>query len=135
MSQSIQSIQSNPYHPDHLPITEQELNTPTTGKRNRCYGGILYRQNNGQQQYLLVKGRQTGIWSFPKGHSIKGETPLECAKREIREETGLHLKQEPLRPQRLKGGIYFVFDLKDLNNPKMTEEAEEEEETVAEDNF
>ena len=118
----------NTYDLDHLPVTEHELATPTSGKRNRCYGGILRCSNgsngsNGSSnsnsnssnsrhnQFLLVKGRQTGIWSFPKGHSIKGETPLECAKREIREEPGIHLNQEPVRAQRLKGGIYFVFDM------------------------
>jgi 8-oxo-dGTP pyrophosphatase MutT (NUDIX family) len=118
-------MNQNLYNLDHLPVTEHELATPTSGKRNRCYGGILrYSGNDGSNsngssnsnssqssQFLLVKGRQTGIWSFPKGHSIKGETPLECAKREIREETGIHLNQEPVRAQRLKGGIYFVFDL------------------------
>ena len=117
---------------DH-PVTEHELATPTSGKRNRCYGGILRYSNgsngssnsnsngsngssnsNSNSHYLLVKGRQTGIWSFPKGHSIKGETPLECAKREIREETGIHLNQEPVRAQRLKGGIYFVFDFPNI---------------------
>jgi len=115
-----QNQNQNLYNLDHLPVTEHELATPTSGKRNRCYGGILRYSGNGSNdshsnsshsQFLLVKGRQTGIWSFPKGHSIKGETPLECAKREIREETGIHLNQEPVRAQRLKGGIYFVFDL------------------------
>jgi 8-oxo-dGTP pyrophosphatase MutT (NUDIX family) len=97
--------------PDYDHITEEELITPTSGKRNRCYGGIIRRQSL-KEQFLLVKGRRTGIWSFPKGHSVKGETPLECAIREIREETGLQL-QEPIRAQRLKGGIYFVFHLTD----------------------
>jgi 8-oxo-dGTP pyrophosphatase MutT (NUDIX family) len=93
-----------------LPVTEQELNTPSTGRRNRCYGGILRRHHDNREQFLLVKGRQTGIWSFPKGHSNKGETALECALREIREETGLSL-EKPSRVQRLKGCVYFVFDI------------------------
>lgn len=60
--------------------------------------------------YLLVKGRQTGIWSFPKGHAKQGEDPLQTALREIQEETGMTFpNQLPYRAQRLKGGIYFYF--------------------------
>lgn len=45
-------------------------------------------------EYVCVKGRKTAIWSFPKGHSYEGEEPLECAEREIIEETGItHLPQ------------------------------------------
>lgn len=63
-----------------------------------------------QALYLLVKGRQTGIWSFPKGHAKREEDPLQTALREIQEETGLTFpNQLPYRAQRLKGGIYFYF--------------------------
>jgi 8-oxo-dGTP pyrophosphatase MutT (NUDIX family) len=82
-------------------------------RRNRCFGGILYYNDKeaSEQKYLLVKGRQTGIWSFPKGHSNRGESSLECAKREIHEETGIYLHEEHNKTYRLKGGVYFVFGL------------------------
>lgn len=92
--------------------------------RRRCFGGIL-RHNN---QFLVIKGRKTGIWSFPKGHCMRGETPLECARREIQEETGLHLQQTPTRAQRLKGCYYYVFDLPCIL-PTKPEDEEEVEET------
>lgn len=41
---------------------------------------------------LLIKragGANTGLWSAPGGHLATGETPLEAAHRELREETGL----------------------------------------------
>ncbi len=41
---------------------------------------------------LLGKRRSehgNGTWSFPGGHLEMGETPIECAKRELKEETGL----------------------------------------------
>jgi 8-oxo-dGTP pyrophosphatase MutT (NUDIX family) len=65
--------------------------------------------------YLIVKGRQLGIWSFPKGHSRREEESLICAKREIEEETGICLEKDPLRRHRLRGTIYYVFDCNDLD--------------------
>jgi 8-oxo-dGTP pyrophosphatase MutT (NUDIX family) len=32
-------------------------------------------------------------WSFPKGHKDEGEGPLEAAKRELKEETGLQVER------------------------------------------
>jgi 8-oxo-dGTP pyrophosphatase MutT (NUDIX family) len=55
-------------------------------KKSRCYGGIIKCSSTGK--FLLVKGF-TGKWSFPKGHKEKNESAIECAKREIYEETGI----------------------------------------------
>lgn len=110
--------------------------------RRRCFGGILSCSSScsfsaelvplkEEVRYALVKGRQSGIWSFPKGHSKKGEEPLATARREIEEETGLSFtNQEPHhQAQRLKGGIYFHFECQPhhINNtlPHDTWEIEE----------
>lgn len=99
--------------------------TPTLFRR-RCFGGILRHH----QHFLVIKGRKTGIWSFPKGHCRPGEEPLECARREIQEETGLQLQQPPIKAQRLRGGYYFVFDLTSPAPPDAhPEDQEEVEET------
>ena len=37
--------------------------------------------------YTGLKTDSVGYWDFPKGHIEKGETELETAKREVREET------------------------------------------------
>ena len=53
-------------------------------------GVILFRFRDGEPEYLLLKGRDTGVWSFPKGHpelEDKGEA-LITATRETCEETG-----------------------------------------------
>ena len=47
-------------------------------------GGIV---QNTENNYLLIK--RLGIWDLPKGKIEKGESIMEAAKREVREETGL----------------------------------------------
>jgi 8-oxo-dGTP pyrophosphatase MutT (NUDIX family) len=59
---------------------------------------------------LLVKGRQTGKWSFPKGHLEPYESSLECALRELYEETGVELNGQPhIGYNKLSVGRYFFF--------------------------
>jgi len=79
--------------------------------RLRCFGGILRIQESDGPRYVIVQGRHTGIWSFPKGHAYPEENPLHCARREIHEETGIELHEEPVHRIRLKGGLYYLFDL------------------------
>ena len=44
-----------------------------------------------EDHFLLLKGLDSGVWSFPKGHpeAMDGGMPLCTAVRETREETGL----------------------------------------------
>ncbi|MBV1908276.1 MAG: NUDIX hydrolase [Kangiellaceae bacterium] len=42
-------------------------------------------------QVLLVKASYRHQYSFPGGYIDKGETPIQCAQRELQEETGLSL--------------------------------------------
>lgn len=54
----------------------------------RSCGVIPYRKTTEGIRYLLI--RQTnGFWSPPKGHMEAGETEVETALRELKEETGL----------------------------------------------
>ena len=57
----------------------------------RAAGGIVYREGNetGEPEFLLLLHKHGHYWSFPKGRRNKGETDLETARREIREETGI----------------------------------------------
>ena len=50
------------------------------------YGAILISPEG---DILVVQGRLSNKWSFPKGHGNKSETPLAAAIRELKEETGL----------------------------------------------
>ncbi|MGC8778516.1 MAG: NUDIX hydrolase [Candidatus Caldatribacteriaceae bacterium] len=51
-------------------------------------GGVVLRKNNGVIEVLLVQKRDSGVWTLPKGHLDQGETEVEAALREVREETG-----------------------------------------------
>ena len=76
-------------------------------------GLLLYRRTGGSVEVFLVHpggpfwaNKDDGAWSIPKGEFDAGEDPLDAAKREFREETGLVAKGEyqPLKPLRQKGG-------------------------------
>ena len=60
-------------------------------RHEKSCGGLIYREHDGETQLLLLKHRCGGHWSFPKGHMEAGETEMETALREIREETGLRV--------------------------------------------
>ncbi len=57
-------------------------------KHEFSYGAVVYRIKDGQVFYL-VEHMALGHTSLPKGHIEEGETPYECALREIKEETNL----------------------------------------------
>lgn len=50
-------------------------------------GIIVVRKTNGQWRYLVL--RAYTYWDFPKGLVEPGEDPLQAARREVEEETGL----------------------------------------------
>jgi predicted NUDIX family NTP pyrophosphohydrolase len=64
----------------------------------------MYRRRAGRVEVLLVHPggpywakKDLGAWSVPKGEYAAGEDPLEAARREFREETGLEAAG-PFRP-------------------------------------
>jgi len=63
--------------------------------------GIIPLIHKDFEWYVLLILHQKGRhWAFPKGHSNPGETPLQSAERELKEETGLEvdriLQETPL---------------------------------------
>jgi predicted NUDIX family NTP pyrophosphohydrolase len=61
-------------------------------------GILLYRFRENDLEVFLVHpggpfwaGKDKGAWSIPKGEYEQGQNPLEAAKREIAEETGIEL--------------------------------------------
>ncbi len=58
-------------------------------RTDHSYGVIPARIRNGRREFLLIQHKSGGHWAFPKGHAEAGESPLQAAKRELAEETGL----------------------------------------------
>jgi bis(5'-nucleosidyl)-tetraphosphatase len=52
------------------------------------FGIIPVKKDCGHLKFLLIQHRG-GHWAFPKGHADQGETDVQTALREFREETGL----------------------------------------------
>jgi 8-oxo-dGTP pyrophosphatase MutT (NUDIX family) len=51
----------------------------------RAAGGLVHRDG----EVLLVHRPKYDDWTFPKGKAEEGERDVDCAVREVREETGL----------------------------------------------
>ena len=49
----------------------------------------MLRQENENLYLLLIRHKLGGHWSFPKGHVEKGETEIDTALREVKEETNV----------------------------------------------
>ncbi len=58
--------------------------------KDKSYGIIpVFRKDNTNDYLFCVILHKAGHWAFPKGHLIANETPLDAAKRELYEKTGI----------------------------------------------
>jgi predicted NUDIX family NTP pyrophosphohydrolase len=98
-----------------------------TAMPKQSAGLLLYRKRRGSLEVFLVHpggpfwvNKDDGAWSIPKGEFGPDEDPLEAAKREFREETGLVSEGEhwPLKPIRQRGGkiVYAWASNSDLES-------------------
>lgn len=55
----------------------------------QCYGVIVVFKEEENKFLLLEQLEKKNDWTFAKGHIEKGESPIECTKRELKEETGI----------------------------------------------
>ena len=104
-------------------------------KYEKSCGAILWRNNNGTREYLLIlnrKGNAFGHWGFPKGHVEGNETETQTAIREIFEETGLmvvfngkerFVSHYSPKPGIEKDAVYFLATVR--NKQEVTLQKEE----------
>ncbi|MBI2743666.1 MAG: NUDIX domain-containing protein [Chlamydiales bacterium] len=59
--------------------------------QEESFGVVPLSQEKGRWKIFLILHIAGRHWGFPKGHLNAGETPLEAAKRELKEETGLNI--------------------------------------------
>lgn len=74
----------------HGHIRRQHPRTPIT--REKSCGAVVYRRSEQGYEIVLIRHRQGGHWSFPKGHVEQGEDEFRTATREIKEEVGIFVK-------------------------------------------
>jgi len=68
--------------------------------------GIIIGQENNSKKVTLLKDDE-GNWVLPKGHIEAGETDIEAAIREVREETGIEVGQNQCLGQIDEFEYYF----------------------------
>ena len=69
----------------------------------------LFLYNKHTKHFLLLRAYKN--WSFPKGNIDDGESTLDAAKRETKEETGIDIDA-------LKGNPVFIDKIKYINKEK-----------------
>jgi bis(5'-nucleosidyl)-tetraphosphatase len=56
--------------------------------KDEAFGIVPIFATESEPLFLLIQ-HQAGHWAFPKGHANPGESPVETARREFEEETGI----------------------------------------------
>lgn len=69
--------------------------THIEARYEKSCGALIWRRRHGCYEFLLLRQKRSGSWSFPKGHMEAGETELICAAREVQEECGMSLHPQP----------------------------------------
>ena len=84
-------------------MVQKKSKTPS--KRLVSAGGVVYRRNGVMSPDIVLCGRrEPPLWSLPKGRPDPGETIIETALREAKEETGLDVEIE-----RSLGSVNYWF--------------------------
>ena len=102
-------------------------------KEKSC-GALVFLREGDKVDFLILKHRLGGHWSFPKGHVEQGESERQTALREIKEETGLDVRlmegfrqkvSYSPRPGVSKDVVYFLASAPDSNTTMQEEEVRE----------
>lgn len=65
------------------------IDDPASAQWVEAAGGLVVDNAEGSERVAVVHRPKWDDWSLPKGHRKAGESLIECALREVAEETGL----------------------------------------------
>ena len=74
-------------------------------KREYSCGAVLYTVDEGVRKYVLIM-EPNGAYGFPKGHKRRTEDDIDCALREIKEETGIDATILPNFKRTIKYNVF-----------------------------
>lgn len=86
-----------------------------TPERITAAGGVMYRGDREKPEVLVIYRR--GVWDLPKGKREPGETPEDCAVREVAEEVGL---RNPPTVKSYLADTFHTYDEKGRHMEKQT---------------
>ena len=120
-NQKKKNVTSLPHNHNHNGLASIASSFHNTNHNQKRCGIILYDPD--KNKYLLVRGRDSKKWGFPKGHMENGEIEEETARREFYEETGLEIFGPFDGRVRYGNNIYFFktqvenrdLQIKDMN--------------------
>ena len=95
-------LRYTPYEYEHVPYIVSSL-------KLKKAGSFIF--SNSRKKILLVQSRGQ-MWGPPKGSIQENESPLECAIREVKEETGLDITQSQFSGSMVikSKALYYFID-------------------------
>ncbi len=106
------------YRP-HKHVDKSPFNIRNSTEEKVCRSGIVFIKKHEDVEavkMLVVRGKESGIWSFPKGRKQEDEVDEVCAIREVFEETGIQIENLNNRVKFKVGrNTYFIIEVDDLD--------------------
>jgi 8-oxo-dGTP pyrophosphatase MutT (NUDIX family) len=107
------------YRPPQNYIEKSPFNMRNSTEEKICRSGIVFVNKNKDAEkvkFLVVRGKESGIWSFPKGRKQDDEIDEVCAIREVSEETGIQIDNlDNRRKFKVGRNTYFIIEVDDIN--------------------